>query len=98
MPGPFSCRWGCVYIMFPTSWQLFRTIWEYFPILSTGTNGAPMAPKVELYLLHLIHARTVFIHVGICLYHVPNNVATVSDHLAVFSDSVHRSRRQLTCA
>jgi hypothetical protein len=37
-------------------------------------------------------------HVGMCLYHVPNNVATVPDHLAVFSDSVHWSRRQLTCA
>jgi hypothetical protein len=37
-------------------------------------------------------------HVGICFYHVPNNEATVPDHLEVFSDSVHRSRRQLTCA
>jgi hypothetical protein len=37
-------------------------------------------------------------HMGMCLYDVPNNVATVSDYLAVFSDSVHRSRRQLTCA
>jgi hypothetical protein len=37
-------------------------------------------------------------HVGMCLYDVPNNVATVPDHLAVFSDTVHWHRREFTCA
>jgi hypothetical protein len=32
-------------------------------------------------------------HVGMCLYDVPNSEATVPDHLAVFSDNVHRPRR-----
>jgi hypothetical protein len=27
-------------------------------------------------------------HVGMCLYNIPNNVATVPDHLAVFLDTV----------
>jgi hypothetical protein len=37
-------------------------------------------------------------HVGMCLYDVPKNEATVPDHLAVFSDTVHRPRWQCTCA
>jgi hypothetical protein len=36
--------------------------------------------------------------VGMCLYNVPKNEATVPDHLAVFSDTVHRPRQQCTCA
>jgi hypothetical protein len=32
-------------------------------------------------------------HVQICLYHVPNNVATVWDHLWVFPDTVHWYRQ-----
>jgi hypothetical protein len=33
-------------------------------------------------------------HVGMCLYHVPNNLATVPEHLGVFPDTVHRHRRR----
>jgi hypothetical protein len=38
--------------------------------------------------------------VGMFSYDVQvlNNEATVPDHLEVFSECVHRSRRQLTCA
>jgi hypothetical protein len=50
MPGPFSCIWGYVYMMFPTVWQLFRSIWQWSLILSTGTNGNSVAPKLEFYL------------------------------------------------
>jgi hypothetical protein len=63
---------GFVYIMFPTMWQLFGTICEYFQILSTGTDGEPM-----------IHARTVFCKF---LYDASYNVGTVPDYLAVFPD------------
>jgi hypothetical protein len=37
-------------------------------------------------------------YVGMCLYHVSNNEATVLDHLVVFSNSAHRPRREFTCA
>jgi hypothetical protein len=50
MPGPFSCTWGCVYMIFPNVWQLFWTIRESSPILSTGTDGNSVAPKLEFYL------------------------------------------------
>jgi hypothetical protein len=50
MPGPFSCTWGCVYMIFPNVWQLFRTLWQYSPILCTGPNSNVLAPKSEFYL------------------------------------------------
>jgi hypothetical protein len=37
-------------------------------------------------------------HVGMCLYDVSNNEASVPDHLAVFSDSIDRPRWEYTCA
>jgi hypothetical protein len=37
-------------------------------------------------------------HMGMCLYDVPKNEATVPDHLAVFSDTEHWPRRQFTGA
>jgi hypothetical protein len=37
-------------------------------------------------------------HMGICLYDVPNSVAAVPEHLAVVSDTVHRHQREFSCA
>jgi hypothetical protein len=36
--------------MFLRMRQLFRTIWQYSPLLCTGPDGNVLAPKSEFYL------------------------------------------------